>query len=86
MASSRVRANTPPLLAVYAIWGVADPMSATRDDTFTIEPPPEASRAGMPKRQPSHTPLRFTSMTRSQVDSGVSVAPASSGGKIPALL
>ena len=61
-------------------------MSATSDDTFTIDPPPDASIAGMPYRQPSHTPLRFTSMTRSHVDSGVSVAPASSAGKIPALL
>ena len=61
-------------------------MIATNDATLMIEPPPEASIAGMPYLQPSQTPLRFTSMTVSHVDSGVSVAPPSSAGKIPALL
>ena len=85
-AISRVIESTPPLLAVYAICAVAAPMIATNDATLTIDPPPDSSIAGMPCLQPSQTPLRFTSMTRSQVDSGVSVAPPSSAGKMPALL
>ena len=85
-ANSRVMARTPPLLAVYAICGTADPMSATSDDTFTIVPPPESIRAGIPYLQPSQTPLRFTAITRSHVESGVSRVPASSGGRMPALL
>ena len=47
-AISRVIASTPPLLAVYAICAVAAPMIATNDATFTIDPPPESSMAGMP--------------------------------------
>ena len=85
-AISRVMASTAPLLVVYAICGVAAPMSATNDATLMIDPPPDSSIAGMPALHPSQTPLRLTSMTRSQVDSGVSVAPPSSAGKIPALL
>ena len=85
-AISRVIASTPPLDAVYAICAVAAPMSATKLATFTIEPPPDASIAGTPYLQPSQTPLRLTSMTRSQVGSGVSVTPPSSAGKMPALL
>ena len=85
-ANSRVMARTPPLLAVYAICGTADPMSATSDDTFTMVPPPESIRAGIPYLQPSQTPLRFTAITRSHVTSGVSMVPASSGGRMPALL
>ena len=85
-AISRVIESTPPLLAVYAICAVAAPTSATNDATLTIDPPPEASIAGMPYLQPSQTPLRFTSITRSHVGSGVSVAPPSSAGKMPALL
>ncbi len=42
--------------------------------------------AGTAARQPSHTPFRFTSMTRSHVDGGVSRTPPSSPGKMPALL
>jgi hypothetical protein len=61
-------------------------MSATNDATLTIEPPPDATMAGMPWRQPSQTPFRFTAITRSQVASGVSRVPPSSAGKMPALL
>ena len=85
-ASSLVNASTPPLDAVYATWAVAAPMSATNDATFTIEPPPDDSRAGSPARQHSKTPFRFTRITRSQVSSGVSVTPPSSSGKMPAQL
>ena len=85
-AISRVIANTPPLLAVYATCAVAAPTNATNDATFTIDPPPDASSAGIPALQPSQTPLRFTSMTRCHVGSGVSSAPPSSAGKMPALL
>ncbi len=81
-----MKARTPPFDAVYATWAVAAPMSATNDATFTIEPPPDSIMAGMAPRQPSHTPFRFTFMTRSQVAEGVSRTPPSSAGKIPALL
>ncbi len=85
-AISRVIASTPPLLDVYAICAVAAPTSATKEATLMIEPPPDSSIAGMPARQPSHTPFRLISMTRSQVASGVSSVPPSSAGKMPALL
>ena len=57
-AISRVIASTPPLLAVYAICGVAAPISATNDATLTIEPPPESTMAGMPCLHPSQTPAQ----------------------------
>ena len=49
--------STPPLLDVYAICAVAAPMSATNDATFTIEPPPDSSIAGIPALHPSQTPF-----------------------------
>ena len=85
-AISRVIDSTPPLLAVYAICAVAAPTSATNDATLTMLPPPDAIIAGMPALQPSHTPFRLMSITRSHVDSGVSSTPPSSAGKMPALL
>ena len=51
-AISRVIESTPPLLAVYAICAVAAPINATNDATLTIEPPPDASIAGMPGLAP----------------------------------
>ena len=51
-----------------------------------MEPPPDSSMAGTAARHPSHTPFRFTSITRCQVSGGVSRTPPSSSGKIPALL
>ncbi len=71
---------------MYAICAVAAPISATNDATLTMLPPPDAIMAGIPARQPSHTPFRLISMTFSHVDSGVSRTPPSSAGKIPALL
>src|SRR3989454_3336501 len=85
-AISLVMASTPPLLAVYAICGVAAPTSATNDATLMIEPPPERRRAGMPYLHPSHTPFRLMLITRSQIASAVSTVPSSSAWKMPALL
>jgi hypothetical protein len=64
MAISRVMASTAPLDAVYAIWGVAAPMCATNEATFTIDPPPLSRRAGMPCRQPRSTPSTLMSIVR----------------------
>src|SRR5207245_9323624 len=83
---SLVIASTPPLLAVYAICGVAAPTSATNDATLMIEPPPERRMAGMPYLHPSHTPFKLMLMTRSQIASAVSTVPSSSAWKMPALL
>ena len=47
-ASSLVRARTAPLLAVYAIWGVAAPRNATNEAVLITEPPPDLIIAGMP--------------------------------------
>ena len=55
-AISRVIDSTPPLLAVYAIWATAEPMSATSEATLITDPPPDAMSAGMPCRQHNHTP------------------------------
>ncbi len=85
-AISRVIDNTPPLLDVYAICAVAAPTSATNDATLMIEPPPDSIIAGMAALQPSHTPFRLMSITRSHVASGVSSTPPSSPGNTPALL
>ena len=59
---------------------------ATNDATLITDPPPDATSAGMPCRQHSHTPFRLTAMTRSHTSSGVSAVPPSSGGRMPALL
>ena len=45
-------------------------MSATKDATFTMDPPPASIMAGTAARQHSHTPFRLTSITRSQVSGG----------------
>jgi hypothetical protein len=50
-ASSRVRARTAPLLAVYAICGVAAPINATNEAVFITEPPPALMMAGIPYLQ-----------------------------------
>src|SRR5579884_157890 len=47
IAISRVIDRTPPLLAVYAICDVADPMRATNDAILMIDPPPLRSSAGI---------------------------------------
>ena len=47
---------------VYATCGVAAPMWATNEATLTIEPPPLASIAGMPCRQPSSVPSTLMSI------------------------
>ena len=86
-AISRVIASTPPLLAVYAICAVAAPISATNDATLTIEPPPDASIAGMAGLAAEPHALEVDGhASSSHVDSGVSSTPPSSAGKMPALL
>jgi hypothetical protein len=50
------------------------------------DPPPRASRCGMPILQHRNTDLRLTSWTRCHASSDVSRTEASSFGEIPALL
>ena len=65
---------------------MAAPSQATNDATFTIEPPPVASIAGIPYLQPNATPFTFTASVRSQMASSVESTDPSSGSITPALL
>src|SRR5581483_8168231 len=85
-ASSRDSESTAPFDALYEICDVAAPRIATNDATLITEPPPRASRCGMPCLQQRKTPFALTSCTRCHASTDVSRIDASSGGEMPALL
>ena len=59
---------------------------ATSEDVLITDPPPAASRYGMPYLQHRKMLVRLTSITRFQVARPVSSTDPSSGSAIPALL
>mmetsp|Transcript_21660 Transcript_21660/g.41347 ORF Transcript_21660/g.41347 Transcript_21660/m.41347 type:complete len:207 (+) Transcript_21660:586-1206(+) len=85
-ANSRVSARTAPLLAVYATWGVAAPMCATKDAVFTTDPPPALRMAGTAYLQPFSTPLTLTARVLSITSALVWTASLSDDIMMPALL
>ena len=79
-------ASTPPFAAAYAVWGVADPTSATIELMLTIEPPPVSSMCGSWYFMQRKTPVRSTARIRCQTSSSVAGGSVSSASRIPALL